>query len=127
MAEPTLAPEAHAADPLKTAADAMSLALQAARDGASDAQDKVSEIMPAIGGFLGRLVYTTSYAVSYGVVFPTLFVAQAVPKDNALVHGLVDGARAARDAVASARGEPAASVGPDAHHGLIIPGGDPAV
>jgi hypothetical protein len=77
----------HRADPLKPASDAMSLAVQAVRDGVTDAQAKASEVMPAIGGFLARLTYTTCFAVSYGVVFPTLFVAQAVPKDNALVHG----------------------------------------
>jgi hypothetical protein len=37
--------------------------------------------------------------VSYGVVFPTVFVGQFIPKNNALVHGLVDGSQAARDAV----------------------------
>ena len=77
----------------------MSLALQAAKDGAADAQVRVSEMMPAIGGFLSRLTYTTCYAVSYGVVFPSLMVARAVPKDNAIVNGLVDGARAAREAL----------------------------
>jgi hypothetical protein len=41
--------------------------------------------------------------VSYGVVFPTVFVGQFIPKNNALVHGLVDGSHAARDAVSSMR------------------------
>jgi len=100
MAEPAMTPEAHAADPLRTAADAMALAVQAAKDGAADAQARVEEMMPAIGGFLSRLTYTTCYAVSYGVVFPTLLVARAVPKNNAIVHGLIDGALAARDSVA---------------------------
>jgi hypothetical protein len=121
MLETSYATEAQTADPLKSVADAMSLAVQAARDGAGDAQQKVSEMMPAIGGFFGRLAYTTCYAISYGVVFPTLFVAQAVPKDNALVHGLVDGARAARDAIGSPREEPDSATGPNAHHGLIVP------
>jgi hypothetical protein len=52
---------------------------------------------------MSRLVYTTSYAVSFGVVFPTLFVVQALPKDNALIHGLVDGAHAAQDALNGGR------------------------
>src|SRR6516165_7327280 len=90
---------AQAADPFRTAADAMALAVQAAKEGAADAQARVSEAMPGIAGFLSRLTYTTSYAVSYGVVFPTLLVARTVPKDNAIVQGLVDGALAARDAV----------------------------
>ncbi len=88
-----------ASDPLKTAADAMSLAVQAAKHGASDAQAKVEEALPAIGRFFSRFTYTTFYAISYGVVFPTMFVVRAIPKDNALVHGLVDGGHAARDSV----------------------------
>lgn len=95
--------EASAADPLKTAADAMATAVQAAKDGALDAQSRVSELMPAISGFVSRFTYTTCYALSYGVVFPTLLVVRAVPKENALVHGLIDGGRAARGVVASMR------------------------
>ena len=72
-------------------------------------------MMPAISDFVGRLVYTTCYAVSYGVVFPTVFVIQAVPKDNALVHGLVDGAHAARDAIVG---------GHDGLTGIEKPGAD---
>jgi hypothetical protein len=128
MPEQSMTPEAQAADPLRTAADAMALAVQAARDGASDAQAKVEELMPAIGGFLSRLTYTTCYAVSYGVVFPTLLVVRAVPKDNAVVHGLVDGALAARDALADRDRRAHTGTGPDseAHHS-IVPGGDNAL
>ncbi len=99
MPESTVTSEAEASDPLKSAADAMAMAVQAARDGASDAQAKAAEMMPAIGGFLSRLTYTTCYAVSYGVVFPTVLVARAVPKDNVIVQGLVEGAHAAVAAV----------------------------
>lgn len=114
------------ADPLRSAADAMALALQAARDGASDAQERVSEMMPAIGGFVSRLTYTTCYAVSYGVVFPSLLLARAVPKDNAIVHGLVDGARAARDALEGRARDSAAADG-DEHPHIIVPGEGPVV
>lgn len=110
------------ADPLRSAADAMALALQAARDGAADAQERVNQMMPAIGGFVSRLTYTTCYAVSYGVVFPSLLVARAVPRDNAIVHGLVDGARAARDAIGSRLAESAATE----HPHIIVPGAEPA-
>lgn len=54
-----------------------------------------------VGRFLSRLVYTASYSVSYGVVFPVMFIVHSVPTENALVRGLVDGGRAARDAVAA--------------------------
>lgn len=112
------------ADPLRSAADAMALALQAAKDGAADAQHRVNEALPAIGGFVSRLTYTTCYAVSYGVVFPSLLIARAVPKENAIVHGIVDGARAARDAVGGreAAGEPA-DLGDHPH--IIVPGAEP--
>jgi len=128
MPEPATTPEAQAADPLRTAADAMVLAVQAAKDGAADAQAKVSEMMPALGGFLSRLTYTTCYAVSYGVVFPTLLVVRTVPKDNAIVHGLVDGALAARDALASRDRELAPVDHPDSEPPrIIVPGGDQSV
>ena len=84
-------------DPLKSVADAMETAVQAARDGASDARAAVDRAIPAISRFVSRFVYTTSYSISYGVVFPAMLIAKAVPKDNSLVHGLCDGARAARD------------------------------
>jgi hypothetical protein len=48
---------------------------------------------------LSRFIYTTSYTFSYGVVFPAVLIAKSIPSDNALVNGLVDGARAATDTV----------------------------
>jgi hypothetical protein len=122
MSDQAMTTETQSADPLRTAADAMTLALQAAKDGAADAQHRVNEMMPAIGGFLNRLTYTTCYAVSYGVVFPTLFVARAVPKDNAIVHGLVDGARAARDALDARSQESASETTGHEHPHIIVPG-----
>jgi hypothetical protein len=86
-------------DPLKAVADAMDNAVQAARDGAADARAAADRAIPAISQFVSRCVYMTSYSISYGVVFPVMLLARAVPKENALVHGLVDGARAATDMV----------------------------
>lgn len=113
--------ETPSADPLRSAADAMAMALQAAKDGAADAQGHVAEMMPAIGGFLSRLTYSTCYAVSYGVVFPTLLVARTVPRDNAIVNGLMDGARAARGAVES-RLSDSVTDGRGDHPHIILPG-----
>jgi hypothetical protein len=45
--------------------------------------------------FASRFVYTTSYTVSYGVVFSATLIARAVPKNNAAVRGMIDGAHAA--------------------------------
>ena len=47
---------------------------------------------------LARTIYKTSYCLSFGVVFPTRFVASLLPTKNAAGFGLVDGARAASDA-----------------------------
>lgn len=99
MSDATMTAETGSTDPLKTAADAMAVAVQAAKDGASDARTRVSEAMPAIGQFLSRFTYTTFYTISYGVVFPTMLLVRAIPKDNCVVHGLVDGGGAARDAI----------------------------
>ena len=64
-----------ASDPLKSVATAMAKAAEAVRDGASDAAAKVQTALPATGKFISRFVYSSCYFASYGVVFPTLFVA----------------------------------------------------
>ena len=86
-------------DPLKSVADALETAVQAAHDGAADARSAVEKALPAANRFLSRFVYTTSYTFSYGIVFPAVLLAKAIPSNNALVHGLIDGARAASDTV----------------------------
>jgi hypothetical protein len=83
----------------KGSSTAVDSAVQAARDGAADAKATVDRVVPAVSQFVSRFVYTTTYSLSYGIVFPALLVARAIPTDNALVHGLVDGAQAARDMV----------------------------
>lgn len=98
MSENTSA-EGQGADPLKTVADAMEQAVQAARDGAADARARVDQALPAVNRFVSRFVYTTCYTLSYGVVFPSVLVARSIPKNNPLVHGFVDGAHAAVDMV----------------------------
>ena len=87
-------------DPLAGVAQAMANAVEAAKSGVNDAAASARGAVPRVNMFLSRMAYTTSYAVSYGVVFPTVFVGQFSPKNNALVHGLIDGSHAARDAVA---------------------------
>jgi hypothetical protein len=90
---------AASSDPLRSVADALETAVQAAKDGAADAKSAVDKAIPAASRFLSRFVYTTSYTFSYGVVFPAVLIARSIPADNALVHGFVDGAKAASDAV----------------------------
>lgn len=86
-------------DPLRTVADALDVAVTAARDGAADAKASAAKMLPATGRFLSRFVYTTSYTMSYGVAFPAILIAKSMPANNALVHGFVDGANAANDMV----------------------------
>ena len=62
-----------------------------------ECQGDGGHVVPAAGRFLSRTVYTMSYSLSYGFVFPVAFVAKSMPADNAVMHGLVDGARAAND------------------------------
>jgi hypothetical protein len=110
--EAAAAPEAQAAaaeaaatdapassDPLSAVADAMQSAASSVTEGASAAKDAAAKALPSVGLFANRLVYTTCYTVSYGVVFPLALVALSVPQNNPLVHGLVDGSRAARGKV----------------------------
>jgi hypothetical protein len=59
--------------------------------------DTHADIQPHPYGLWGRLVYRVSYAMSYGVVFPAMLVAHAVPASNPVVQGLLDGASAARE------------------------------
>jgi hypothetical protein len=87
-------------DPLKTVADALEAAVQAAKDGATNAREAASEFLPESGSVLSKIAYNTCYAISYGLVFPSVLIAQTVPHNNAFVNGLIDGAHAAKDMVA---------------------------
>ena len=94
-----LTAQAHAPDPLQSAGNVVDSAVVAVSQGTYDAQERISGAMPAIGHFVSRMVYTSCYGLSYGVVFPVLLVVRMVPKNNAIVHGLVNGAIAAREQV----------------------------
>jgi hypothetical protein len=100
-------------DPLKSVADALDAAVQAAKGGVGDARATTSEALPALGGLLSTFSYRTCYAVSYGVVFPTMLVVRAIPQENAVVHGFLDGARAAMDLVDEMKSGPKAPGHPE--------------
>lgn len=87
-------------DPMKSIADALESAVQAAKDGATNAREAAEEFLPESANMLSKLAYNTCYAISYGLVFPSVLLAQSIPQNNALVHGLIDGAHAAKDMVA---------------------------
>ncbi|NDC53583.1 MAG: hypothetical protein EBZ74_04665 [Planctomycetia bacterium] len=86
-------------DPLAAVADAMQAAAESVTQGAAAARDAAGRALPSVGLFTNRLLYSTCYAVSYGVVFPMALVALSIPQNNPLVHGMIDGSRAARGKV----------------------------
>jgi hypothetical protein len=73
----------------------LELATRGAQEGAADAREAAARTLAATSRFVNRFVYTASYTVSYGVVFPAALFAQAIPRNNAAVRGLIDGAEAA--------------------------------
>jgi hypothetical protein len=89
---------------LETTTGTLDTITKAARDGAADAREMANRVWAGTSLFLCRFVYTTSYTLSYGVVFPASLIARTVPKDNAAVRGLIDGARAATDKVHQMKG-----------------------
>ena len=98
-------------DPLKAVADALDTAVKATMDGAEKARESAANTMPAAGEFLSQAAYKACYGISFGVVFPTMLLVRALPKDNAAVHGFIDGSQAALDLLKemkakSAPGEP---------------------
>jgi hypothetical protein len=97
-----------ARDPLTTVADALDVAVKAAKDGAADAKATAGKIPPAAVSFLSRFVYTSSYTLSYGVMFPAILLAKSMPANNAVAHGFVDGAKAANDMVVWMKNRPPA-------------------
>jgi hypothetical protein len=60
-----------------------------------DARAAASRVISHTSVFLSRMLYTTTYTISYGVVFPVALLAESVPKNNAAVRGLIEGAHAA--------------------------------
>jgi hypothetical protein len=77
---------------MQSVADAM-------QDAAAAADDAAKEVGPRVLRGLSRFAYTSSYVLSYGVVYPVVFVAHLLPQENPVMHGLRDGARAAIDAL----------------------------
>ncbi len=51
-------------------------------------------------GVISRTVYSLSYFVGFGVMFPTQLIIKSLPLDNAFGHGLCDGAQSGEQAAA---------------------------
>jgi hypothetical protein len=92
-------------DPLQSVADAMQAAVDSARDGAIQAQEAASRMLPGVTRFASRFVYTTCYTISYGVVFPSALLAMSIPTNNAFIQGMIDGSSAARQKVGDLLGQ----------------------
>jgi hypothetical protein len=105
MTDETAAPTG--TDPLKAVADAMDAAVMATKEGAEKARALAEGALPASSEMLSKAVYNTCYAISFGVVFPSVFLARTFPKNNAVAHGLSDGAQAAIDMVNEMKSRPA--------------------
>lgn len=90
-------------DPLRSISDAMREAITNASDDASRAHEKLCEASAGLGNSVSRFAYTSSYMLSYGIVYASVFVARSVPQDNPIVEGFIDGGRAAMEALNEAR------------------------
>jgi len=86
-------------DPLRIVADALDTAVQTTKEGVEKARTTASDAIPAVGQFLSQAAYKTCYGISFGVVYPTMLIVSLIPKNNAAVHGFIDGAHAAMDSM----------------------------
>jgi hypothetical protein len=85
---------------------AMNAAGEAMRDAASMATNHAAKLRTAIGDAgpqvlrsVSRVTYSTVYMLSYGIVYTSVLLAQSLPRENPVMHGLYDGGVAARDAL----------------------------
>jgi hypothetical protein len=81
----------------------MRSAADAIRDGAADAKTSVHDVLPKAQHFVSRGIYHGSYYLSYGVVFPTVFLCHIIPGGQSLASGIVDGAVAGAEYVRGLR------------------------
>jgi hypothetical protein len=68
-----------------------------ASERAAEAQDTASEAGYSALQTISRMIYNGSYALAYGVVYATVFIAQSLPQENLVMHGFRDGGQAAMD------------------------------
>ena len=101
-------------DPLRSVADALDAAVQGAKGGVEDLRVTASGCITGCStvsspGSLTRPATLSPTESS----FPRSLVARAIPKENAAVHGLIDGARAAIDMVKEMRAKSLSAEHPD--------------
>lgn len=92
-------------DPFRAIAEAMAAAAEElGNDGdvtETNAGAEMAERSPR--GMLGDAVYSTSYGLSYGVIFPAVLAFGLIPRDSAAGRGLRDGADTAKRSVDNLR------------------------
>ena len=81
--------------PVKSSARAVDRVTKAALNGAGDAREAATRTWDTTSRFASRCVYSTCFTVSYGVVFPVMLLARAIPRNHEAVRALIDGAQAA--------------------------------
>ncbi|MGO9435016.1 MAG: hypothetical protein ACLPH3_06010 [Terracidiphilus sp.] len=84
---------------MNSVADAMRDAAATATEHAAKMKEAVSVAGPAAMRSLTKLGYSSAYVCSYGVTYAAVFLANALPSENAVMRGFADGARAAKDAL----------------------------
>ena len=81
-------------DPLSELADAVAAAAAAAATSPHEAEASSAAGGPAPGS-LAHYLYTGSYLVTFGVVFPALLIARSISSNNPAAVGAANGAETA--------------------------------
>jgi hypothetical protein len=82
---------------LQAVAAAMRDAAATASEHAAIVKESASEAGATALESISRMVYTGSYVLAYGVVYAAVLIAQSLPQENPVMHGLRQGGRAAMD------------------------------
>jgi hypothetical protein len=82
---------------LQAVAAAMRDAAATASEHAAIVKKSASEAGATALESISRMVYTGSYVLAYGVVYAAVLIAQSLPQENPVMHGLRQGGRAAMD------------------------------
>jgi hypothetical protein len=49
-----------------------------------------------VSATVNKGIYSSAYGLAFGVSFPVLLIAKSLPRNNCIVWGFIDGAKAAR-------------------------------
>lgn len=102
-----MADQVTTADPVVQVGEKMEQACCKAKEKIHQVKDKIAAAVPNASQAASKGAYGTCYYVGYGVAYGVLYLGGLIPKNNAAVHGLRDGAAAARDSLRKRREEKA--------------------